>query len=62
MAIDLLAKFSVVEKVDPENGKELYELFLAKNETVILSYKHTRDRVIFTDRKIIAIDVQGLNR
>lgn len=33
---------------------------LSDDELVILSYKHVRDRVIFTDRKIIAIDVQGL--
>ena len=60
MGIDLLAKFSVIEKVDSDDGLELFEIFLAENETVVLSYKHARDRVIFTDRKIIAIDIQGL--
>ncbi len=60
MAIDLLAKFSVVDKVDSSDGKELYEVYLSDNEQVILSYKHARDRVIFTDRRLIAIDIQGL--
>lgn len=60
MAIDLLAKFSVIEKVDQNDGNNLFGIFLVENEKVILNYKHVRDRVIFTDKKIIAIDVQGL--
>lgn len=60
MPIDLLAKFSVVEKITPEEGRELYENFLVAEESVQLSYRHRRDRVIFTDRKIIAMDIQGL--
>lgn len=60
MPIDLLAKFSVTQKADSQDGKELFEKFLAANEPVLLSYKHSRDRVIFTDRKIIAMDAQGI--
>lgn len=60
MPIDLLAKFSVTEKVTNEEGRELFEMFLAHDEPIELFYRHTRDKVIFTDRKIIAIDVQGL--
>ncbi len=60
MPIDLLAKFSVTEKVTNEEGRELFEMFLANGEPIELYYRHTRDKVIFTDRKIIAIDVQGL--
>lgn len=60
MPIDLLAKFSVTEKVTNEEDKELFEMFLAKDEPIELFYRHTRDKVIFTDRKIIAIDIQGL--
>ena len=60
MPIDLLAKFSVTEKVLNEEGRDLFDMFLAPNEKIILFYKHTRDKVIFTDTKIIAIDVQGL--
>lgn len=60
MPIDLLTEFSVTEKVINEDGKELFEMFLAKEEPIVLFYRHTRDKVIFTDRKIIAIDIQGL--
>ncbi len=60
MPIDLLAKFSVTEKVTAEEGKELFEMFLASDEPILLFYRHARDRVIFTDRKIIAIDIQGI--
>lgn len=58
--MDLLAEFSVTEKVESGDGRELYDSFIGPSEVVQLSYKHTRDKVIFTDRKIIAIDVQGL--
>lgn len=59
MALDLLFKFSVTEEVDNENGKELYYQYLVPDEKIIYSFKHTRDRVIFTDRKLITIDIQG---
>lgn len=60
MPIDLLAKFSVTEKVTDEAGRGLFDMFLAQDEPIVLYYRHTRDKVIFTDRKIIAIDVQGI--
>src|SRR5690606_36702900 len=60
MPIDLLAKFSVTEKVINEEGREFFDMFLAPDENIMLFFKHTRDKVIITDRKIIAIDVQGL--
>lgn len=60
MPIDLLAKFSVTDKVLNEEGRELFDMFLSPDENIILFYKHARDKVVFTDTKIIAIDVQGL--
>lgn len=60
MAIDLIAKFSVIEKVDPNNSKELFDPFLAPDEQIVLSYKNVRDKVVFTTKKIICYDVQGL--
>ena len=60
MPIDLLAKFSVTEKVLNEEGRELFDMFMSPAESILLYYKHTRDKVIFTDTKIIAIDIQGL--
>lgn len=60
MPIDLLAKFSVTDKVLNEEGRELFDMFLSPDENILLFYKHARDKVVFTDTKIIAIDVQGL--
>ena len=60
MPIDLFAKFSVTQKAGPEEEMDLFSQFLSGEEVPLLSYKHSRDRVIFTDRRIIAIDFQGL--
>lgn len=60
MGLDLLAKFSVTKKVDESDGRNHFDIFLADDESVLLNFKHTRDRVVFTDRKIVAIDVQGM--
>lgn len=60
MAIDLIAKFSVVDKVDPNDSKEIFDIFLAPDEQIVLSYKNVRDKVVFTNKKIICYDVQGL--
>ena len=60
MAIDLIAKFSVIDKVNPNDNKEIFEPFLAPDEQIVLSYKHIRDKVVFTTKKIICYDVQGL--
>ena len=58
--MDLIAKFSVVEKMPPQECLEIFSTFLAPNEEIVLSYKHARDRVVFTSFKIICYDVQGL--
>ncbi len=60
MPIDLLAQFSVTEKVLNEEGRELFDMFLLPDEKIELFYRHARDKVIFTSKKMIAIDVQGL--
>jgi hypothetical protein len=60
MAIDLLAQFSVIEKTEVNESKALFEPFLATDEEIVLSYKNTRDKVIFTSKKILCYDVQGL--
>ena len=59
MAIDLIAKFSVIGKVDNDDSKEIFEPFLAHDERIMLSYRHKRDKVVFTTYKIICYDVQG---
>lgn len=60
MPIDLLAKFSVTDRVFNGEGSELFDKYLAPDEIIELSYKHSRDKVVFTDRKIIAVDIQGI--
>jgi len=60
MSIDLIAKFSATEKVELSDSRELFDLFLAKDEEIVLSFKHLRDKVLFTSYKIICYDVQGI--
>ena len=60
MALELIEKFSVIEKVHPNDSRELFELFLSVDEEIALSYKNVRDKVVFTSKKIICFDVQGL--
>jgi len=42
------------------DGEELYGNFLLPEETVFGSYKGIRDRLVITNKRIIAIDVQGI--
>lgn len=60
MPIDLLAKFSVIEKTEANESRTLFEPFLASDEEIVLSYKNTRDKVVFTSKKILCYDVQGI--
>lgn len=61
MGLDLLLKLSVNELIQPE-GKELdiFKPMLASDETIHFLYAAPRDRVMFTDRKIITYDVKGI--
>ncbi|MGB3616935.1 MAG: PH domain-containing protein [Catalinimonas sp.] len=60
MAIDLPTSFSVTKKVGTEEGLEFIAPLLIDGETVELAYVHTRNKVWFTDKRIIALDVQGI--
>ncbi len=60
MKIDLLVSFSVTSKTGSEEAIDLIRPILVPDEYVVLAYKHTRDKVWFTDKRIIAMDVQGL--
>ncbi len=59
MAIDLIAKFSVIKTFDLAEAETLFASFLAPDEKVQLAYTNVRDKVVFTDKKIITLDVQG---
>jgi len=60
MAIDLLAKFSVTKELDIESSKEKVAMILIEGEEINLAFTHTRDKVWFTNKRIIALDVQGI--
>lgn len=60
MKIDLLVSFSVVKEDDLNQTTNLFSEFLIEGETVDLAYTHARDKVVFTNKRIICYDVQGL--
>lgn len=58
--MDLLTKFSVTNQDNTEAITKLFASYLTEGEQVIVGYTHTRDKVVFTNKKIICLDVQGL--
>ena len=60
MKIDLLVKFSVTKEENTQESLEKIQDVLVDNEDVNLVYSHVRDKVWFTNKRIIAMDVQGL--
>ncbi|CAM3377065.1 PH domain-containing protein [Zobellia roscoffensis] len=60
MKIDLLVTFSVTKEENPEASRAKIEDILIDGEEINLAYSHVRDKVWFTTKRIIAMDVQGL--
>lgn len=60
MKIDLLVKFSVTKELDEKNKLSGVGNILIEGEKVELAYSHTRDKIWFTNKRLIAMDVQGL--
>ena len=56
--IDFSNKSFFKMKQDPEYAKRVVEL-LIEGEQVVSSYKSMRDGVVFTNKRIIAVNVQG---
>ena len=52
--------FSRLKKVDNSEFGKIVNDFLIDGEDIIGSYKSVRDGVVFTNKRIIAINVQGL--
>ncbi len=46
--------------VEIGTSKKRYEGFLMNNEKVLMEYKGIRDAALFTDKRLIIIDPQGL--
>lgn len=60
MKIDLFAKFSVTKEVEASSSLEKIQGILLPTEEVQLAFTHVRDMVWFTNKRIIAMNVQGL--
>jgi hypothetical protein len=60
MKIDLLTSFSVTKEELPDESKAKIEDILLDGEQIVLAYSHVRDKVWFTSKRIIALDVQGI--
>ena len=56
--IDFNNKSFFKMKQDPEYGMKVNDL-LIPGETIVSSYRSMRDGVVFTNKRIIAVNVQG---
>ncbi|NCC84066.1 MAG: PH domain-containing protein [Clostridia bacterium] len=54
------AAFFKLHPAKPDAGEAMFQNLLVQNEQVIQSFKGIRDMVIFTNLRIIAINVQGI--
>ena len=52
--------YTVLKKVDNESYSQLISPFFVDGEEIIGTYKGMRDGVVFTNKRIIAINVQGI--
>ena len=41
-------------------AQQIFSIFLREDETILRAFTHTRDKVVFTDKKLICLDAQGL--
>ncbi|MCT4616194.1 MAG: PH domain-containing protein [Marinifilaceae bacterium] len=60
MKIDLLVEFSVMKEDNINDSLSAIQDILVEGEEVNLAYSHIKDRVWFTNKRIIAMDVQGI--
>lgn len=51
-----------LHRVDADSINSTVQKFLVPQETIVGAYKTVRDTVIFTDRRIIAVDVKGAGK
>lgn len=52
--------FSKLQMVDNDAFRSLVDPMLTDEESIMLTFMGLRDGVVFTDRRIIAVNVQGL--
>lgn len=54
------ATFFKLKKVENEKAEPLVGPLLISDENIISTYKGLRDQVVFTNKRIISVNVQGL--
>ncbi|MBR5302725.1 MAG: PH domain-containing protein [Clostridia bacterium] len=54
------AEYLKLMEVDPQKGAQQVETMLIPGEHVIACFKSVRDGVIFTNKRVIAFNVQGI--
>ena len=54
------ASFMKLKEVPVKEGEKLVSPMLIDGETVLYAFKTVRDMVLFTNKRIISINVQGI--
>ncbi|MFT7559157.1 MAG: hypothetical protein ACI93R_001062 [Flavobacteriales bacterium] len=49
-----------LKPIDSEKAREDFNKFLIEGESIFATFKVVRDQVVFTNKRIIAADVQGI--
>ena len=52
--------FFKLKQTDTQNGVNMVQALLVNGERVLSAYKGIRDYVVFTDKRVIAVNVQGV--
>ncbi len=58
--MDLLFKYSVTKQESPNDSLDKVSAILVDGEHIELAFTHARDKMWFTNKRIIAMDVQGI--
>lgn len=49
-----------LKPIDNEDAREEFYAFLIENESIFATFKTIRDQVVFTNKRVIAANVQGI--
>lgn len=49
-----------LKEMDNKDGQKVVEKLLIPNECVVFSFSSMRDKLIFTDKRIISVNAQGI--
>ncbi|GHO57748.1 PH domain-containing protein [Ktedonobacter robiniae] len=58
--IDFQQGFVKLAPINPEQIMPLLSPMIVDNESIVAAFRTVRDSVVFTDKRIIAINVQGI--